>query len=172
MKPLAEQIEFYRSYHRSPGCKATHFFGVPLVTFALLIALGWLSLAKGGWHLTGAMVFVLGTLAYYFRLDTLLATLMTVIMLPVTWAADGISRLPYPVSLGVCLGCLAMGIVLQAWGHLIERKRPALADNFFQAVFTAPLFLLAEGLEGMGWKSRKAGPGSGAGPGTARSRRS
>jgi uncharacterized membrane protein YGL010W len=159
VKPLAEQIEFYRSYHRSPGCKATHFFGVPLVTFALLIAMGWLSYAWAGGHITGAMLFVLGTLAYYFRLDPVLASLMTVIMLPMTWAADRISRLPFPVSLWVCLACLALGIVLQAIGHLIERKRPALADNFFQAVFTAPLFLLAEGLEGLGWKTRRADPG-------------
>jgi uncharacterized membrane protein YGL010W len=163
VKPLAEQIEFYRSYHRSPGCKATHFFGVPLVTFALLVALGWLSIPFGGWHATGAMLFVLGTLAYYFRLNALLASLMTIIMVPVTWAADGISRLPFPVSLGVCLASLALGIALQALGHLIERKRPALADNFFQAVFTAPLFLLAEVLAGWGWKT----PQGRSGPGTA-----
>jgi uncharacterized membrane protein YGL010W len=159
VKPLAEQIEFYRSYHRSPGCKATHFFGVPLVTFALLIAMGWLSMALGRWHVTGAMLFVLGTLAYYFRLDPLLASLMTAIMLPVAWAADRLSRLPFSDSLGVCLACLALGVALQALGHLIERKRPALADNFFQAVFTAPLFLLAEVLTVWGWKSRGADAG-------------
>lgn len=165
MKPLAEQIGFYRAYHRSSGCKATHFFGVPLVTFALLIALGWLSIPLGNWHATGAMLFVLGTLAYYFRLEPRLASLMTAIMLPMTWAADRVSRLPFPVSMGVCLACFALGVALQALGHLIERKRPALADNFFQAVFTAPLFLLAEGLEACGLKIPGAeGTGSGRGP--------
>ena len=154
MKPLPEQLAFYRSYHRSPGCKATHFFGVPLVTFAILVALGWLSFSWAGGHATGAMAFVLATLAYYFRLDPLLATLMTVIMLPVTWAADRVSRLPFPDSLGVFLGCLAAGVAFQAWGHVIERKRPALVDNFFQAVFTAPLFLMIEALEDLGIKTR------------------
>lgn len=156
MKPLAEQLAFYRSYHRTPGCKATHFFGVPLVTFALLIALGWPSFVLHGARITGAMLFVLGTLAYYFRLSPFLASLMTAIMVPVTWGAERISRLPFPVSLGVFLGCLAAGVALQALGHVFERKRPALADNFFQAVFTAPLFLLMEGLQALGL-GRRAG---------------
>jgi uncharacterized membrane protein YGL010W len=152
MKPLAEQLAFYRSYHRSPGCKATHFFGVPLVTFAILVALGWLSFSWPGGHFTGAMAFVLLTLLYYFRLDPLLATLMTVIMIPATWAADWASRLPFPATLWVFLGSLALGVGFQAWGHVLEGKRPALVDNFFQAVFTAPLFLLIEALEGLGWR--------------------
>jgi len=101
------------------------------------------------------MAFVLLTLAYYFRLDPPLASLMTALMLPVTWATDRLSRLPFPHSLGVFLGCLAAGVAFQAWGHVIEGKRPALVDNFFQAVFTAPLFLLIEALEGLGWKIRR-----------------
>jgi uncharacterized membrane protein YGL010W len=149
MKPLADQLAFYRSYHRTPGCKATHFFGVPLVTFAILVGLGWLSFRWSGGHLTGAMAFVLATLLYYFRLDPRLATLMTVIMIPATWAADWASRLPFPQTVWVFLASLAAGVGFQAWGHVIEGKRPALVDNFLQAVFTAPLFLLMEALEGL-----------------------
>lgn len=156
MKPLAEQLAFYRSYHRTPGCKASHFFGVPLVTFSLLIPMGWLAVEPGGVRLTAAMAFVLGSLAYYLRLDPLLAILMAVIMVPVTWAADMVSRLPMSISLTVFAATLALGVVFQAIGHMIERKRPALADNFFQAVFTAPLFLLIEALEAFGWKPGKA----------------
>ncbi|MBW8890189.1 MAG: DUF962 domain-containing protein [Fibrobacteres bacterium] len=155
MKPLSEQLAFYRSYHRSLGCKATHFFGVPLVTFAILVALGWLSFPWPGGHFTGAMAFVLGTLLYYFRLDALLATLMTLIMIPTVWAADWASRLPFPGTLWVFLGSLALGVGFQAWGHILEGKRPALVDNFFQAVFTSPLFLLIEALDSLGWKLRR-----------------
>jgi uncharacterized membrane protein YGL010W len=157
VKPLSEQLAFYRSYHRTPGCKATHFFGVPLVTFAILIAFGWLSFRWDGGHFTGAMAFVLATLAYYFRLDPFLATGMALIMIPVTWAADRLSGLPFRESLGIFLACLAAGLAFQAWGHFIEGKRPALVDNFFQAVFTAPLFLLIEALEGLGLRGRPSG---------------
>lgn len=121
--------------------------------------MGWLSMEVSGWRLTGAMAFVLGTLAYYSRLDGLLATLMAIVMIPVLWGADWVSRLPFRLSLGLFLASLAMGVVFQAVGHVIEGKRPALVDNFFQAVFTAPLFLLLEALEGLGWKRRSAGPG-------------
>lgn len=152
MEPLGRQLEFYRSYHRTPGCKATHFFGVPLVTFSILIPMGWLSLERPGFHISGAMAFVLGTLVYYFLLDPILAILMALIMAPVTWAADLASRLPFGPSLAVFLATFIGGWVFQLVGHAIEGKRPALLDNFGQAVFTSPLFLLLEALEAFGWK--------------------
>ncbi|MDB5102859.1 MAG: hypothetical protein JWP91_548 [Fibrobacteres bacterium] len=156
MKPLADQLAFYQSYHRTPGCKATHFFGVPLVTFSILIPMGWLSASAGGHRLTLAMAFVLCTLVYYFLLDPLLATLMTLAMIPVTWGADWASRLPLKASLAVFAITFILGWAFQLAGHAIEGKRPALMDNFGQAVFTAPLFLVAEALLGLGlWKGPK-----------------
>lgn len=157
MKPLAEQLDFYRSYHRTPGCKATHIFGVPLVTFSILIPMGWLSVDLGGMRASAAMAFVLITLAYYFLLDPLLATIMTLIMAPVTFAADWVSRLPFPQSLTIFAIAFIAGVAFQLVGHAIEGKRPALVDNFSQAVFTAPLFLLVEGLTALGWKGPKPG---------------
>lgn len=158
MKPLAEQLAFYRSYHTTPGCKATHVFGVPLVTFAILIPMGWLAVDLGGLRATAAMAFVLVTLAYYFLLDPFLATIMVLIMAPVTFAADRVSRLPFGQSLAIFAAAFILGVVFQLAGHAIEGKRPALVDNFTQAVFTAPLFLLVEGLSAFGWKGPKARP--------------
>jgi uncharacterized membrane protein YGL010W len=152
MKPLSEQLAFYRSYHRTPGCKATHFFGVPLVTFSILIPMGWLSLTLFDRRLTLAMLFVAATLVYYFLLDPILATLMAAVMIPVTCAADWASRLPFKESLAVFAVTFGLGWVFQIIGHVIEGKRPALLDNFAQAVFSAPLFLLAEALMALGWK--------------------
>jgi uncharacterized membrane protein YGL010W len=151
MKPLTDQLAFYQSYHRTPGCKATHFFGVPLVTFSILIPMGWLSLDASGHRFTLAMAFVACTLVYYFLLDPLLATLMTAAMLPVTWGADRVSALPFKVSLAVFAVTFAAGWAFQLVGHAIEGRKPALLDNF-GAVFTAPLFLLAEVLLALGWK--------------------
>ena len=155
MESLERQLAFYRSYHRTPGCKATHFIGVPLVTFSILIPMGWLSLDRHGLHVSAAMAFVLCTLGYYFLLDRVLAILMTLIMAPVTWGADLVSSLPFAVSLMVFLAAFVSGWVFQLIGHAIEGKRPALLDNFGQAVFTAPLFLLLEALESLGWKVRR-----------------
>jgi uncharacterized membrane protein YGL010W len=144
MKSLAEQLAFYLSYHRSPLCKASHLAGVPLVTFSILIPMGWLSFHLYGYRITLAFVFVFSTLVYYFLLDALLATAMTVIMLPILWGADWVSRLPLKTSASVFIASFVLGWAFQLIGHAIEGKRPALMVNFRQAVFTAPLFLLAE----------------------------
>jgi uncharacterized membrane protein YGL010W len=41
---LKQQLQGYGAYHRDPRNKLTHFLGVPLVTFSLLLALGWFRL--------------------------------------------------------------------------------------------------------------------------------
>lgn len=151
-------MAFYRSYHKTPGCKATHIFGVPLVAFSILIPMGWLSLDLGTMRASAAMAFVLITLGYYFLLDPLLAIIMTVIMAPVTLAADRVSQLPFQQSALIFAAAFVLGVAFQLVGHAIEGRKPALMDNFSQAVFTAPLFLLVEGLTALGWKGPKPGP--------------
>lgn len=143
MKSLAEQLEFYRSYHRAPGCKAMHFFGVPLVTFSILIPMGWLSVSVLGFRPTLAMAFVACTLGYYFMLAPFLAMLMALVMIPVSWGADRVSQLPFKASLAVFAATFISGWIFQLIGHAIEGKKPALTDNL-SAIFTAPLFLLVE----------------------------
>jgi uncharacterized membrane protein YGL010W len=144
MRSLSSQLAFYRSYHRTAGCKATHVFGVPLVTFAILIPMGWIPFHLCGYRISPAWLFVAGTLGYYFLLEPILATWMTLIMIPFALGADWVARLPFPASAWVFALTFVTGWILQLLGHAIEGKRPALLDNFSQAVFTAPLFLLAE----------------------------
>jgi uncharacterized membrane protein YGL010W len=152
LKALSEQLAFYQSYHRTRGCKITHVFGIPLVTFSILIPMGWVTVPIPGYPVSLAVIFVGSTLAYYFFLDRLLATLMTLCMIPLTWGALLASRLPFRESLGIFAATFVAGWVLQIVGHVMEGRRPALLDNFFQAVFTAPLFLLAEALISLGLK--------------------
>jgi len=120
------------------------------VTFSLLIAMGWLAVPIAGYRLSLAAAFVAGTLAYYFLLDAVLALCAALWVLPLAFAAARVSALPMAASLKVFLGALAAGAALQLVGHAIEGKRPALVDNFTQAVFTAPLFLMAEILTFLG----------------------
>jgi uncharacterized membrane protein YGL010W len=153
MKNLSEQMAFYRSYHTTFGCQVTHWFGIPLVTFAILIPMGWVGIPFLGHRLTLATVFVISTLGYYFLLNRLLAWLMVVCIAPLAWAAAWAAARPFPETLWIFLGAFAGGWAFQLAGHAIEGKRPALLTNFTQAVFTAPLFLLAEVLSGWGWKA-------------------
>ncbi len=152
MKNLAQQLAFYQAYHRTRGCKATHFIGVPLVTFSILIPLGWLGVSVGSYRLTLAVGFVAATLLYYFALDLVLAVLMTAVMIPLTWAADRVSLWPRGRGALIFLLAFVVGWIFQLVGHAIEGRRPALLTNFRQAVFTAPLFLMAEVLFALGWR--------------------
>src|SRR5690349_10633241 len=107
MQSLAAQMAFYRSYHTSFGCKATHWFGIPLVTFSILIPMGWLGVTVMDHRITLATVFVAGTLVYYFMLDLILAFLMLVCILPIAWGAHWAASRPFPETLWIFLATFA-----------------------------------------------------------------
>lgn len=150
MPNLKQQLEFYQGYHRTRGCRATHVFGIPLVTFGLLLALSWLGFDWKGWRFTLAMPFVLGSLGHYWRLDRGLAWLMLLAIVPLLAVAHWAALQPMAFSGWLFAATFGGGWILQLIGHAIEGRKPALLDNFAQAVFTAPLFLLAEGLIALG----------------------
>jgi uncharacterized membrane protein YGL010W len=152
VKSLADQLASYEAYHRNPANKLTHFFGVPLVTFALFVALGWLRLAPAPeLPITGATLFYLGVFAYYLRLDWRMALVQVPVTLALLAAADAVSRWPFGESAVTFLGTFVGGWAIQLAGHAVEGRRPALADNLLQ-VFNAPLFLAAEAAFALGYR--------------------
>jgi uncharacterized membrane protein YGL010W len=149
MKSLDEQLAVYASYHHNRWNRLTHYVGVPLLTFALLVPLGWLRLPLGGIEITGAMAFALAVLAWYFRLDARLAVVMAVVIAPILYAADRVAQLPLATGLWVFGVAFVVGWAFQLLGHVFEGRRPALVDNLLQAL-VAPLFILLEGLFALG----------------------
>ncbi|HKB39585.1 MAG TPA: Mpo1-like protein [Gemmataceae bacterium] len=144
MKSLAEQLDAYAAYHADPRNKLTHFVGVPLVSFALFLALGWLRFVHAPEApCTGATLFYLVVFLYYLRLDWRLALCQLPFTLPLWWLADRVALWPWRDSVLVFLATFLGGWVVQLLGHGLEGRRPALADNLLQ-VFNAPLFLAAE----------------------------
>src|SRR5262249_21213547 len=76
VKTLREQMQSYGAYHKDPRNKLTHFFGVPLVTFALFLFLGWFRFVHApDLPITLATLFYLGVSIYYFKLDPAVALL-------------------------------------------------------------------------------------------------
>jgi uncharacterized membrane protein YGL010W len=68
MKSLAEQLDAYAAYHGDLRNKLTHFVGVPLVSFSLLLALGWLRFVHAPeLPFTGATLFFLVVFLYYLH---------------------------------------------------------------------------------------------------------
>lgn len=144
MKPLAVQMAIYSAYHSDPWNRASHYIGVPLIVFALLVALSWLRVPMTAAGPTAAYVFVAAVLVYYALLDALLAAAVLAFIVPLLYAAGRIAAdLPFGRSAAVAAAAFVGGWVFQLIGHAIEGRRPALMDNFFQ-VFIAPIFLIAE----------------------------
>jgi uncharacterized membrane protein YGL010W len=153
MKSLAEQLDAYGAYHADSRNKITHFLGVPLVTFSLFLALGWLRLEHSpNCPYTGATLFYLVVILYYLRLDWKIALAQAPFTLTLLWLADAVARWPYAEGLLVFLATFVGGWVIQLIGHAFEGKRPALADNFMQ-IFNAPLFLTAEVAFALGFRN-------------------
>jgi uncharacterized membrane protein YGL010W len=152
MTSLKEQLASYAAYHQDPRNKLTHFFGVPLVTFSLLLFLSWFRFQPAP-HLpiTAATLFYLIVTAYYLRLDWPIALLQAPFTLALFAAADRTALLPFASSLVIFVAAFVLGWIIQLLGHAIEGRRPALADNLLQ-IFNAPLFLVAESLFYLGFR--------------------
>ena len=161
MKSLAEQLDAYGVYHEDVRNKLTHFLGVPLVTFGLFLALGWLRFVHDREiPYTGATLFYLVVFVYYLRLDWRIALWQAPFTLALLWLADRVALWPFPESLRVFLAAFFGGWLIQFLGHAFEGKRPALADNVLQ-IFNAPLFLTAEVAFLLGYRQdlrHEAGP--------------
>ncbi len=139
------QLGSYASVHRDRRNKATHFVGIPLIVFSLLLLLSLWRFELGGreWpvSLAVAMVALLGWMA----LDLGIGVIMAVLMAPAWYAADALAgALGAPSAVWMAFIVLFVGgWVLQFLGHHYEGKRPALLDNIFQG-FIGPMFLVAE----------------------------
>lgn len=167
MLTLKQQMQSYGAYHRDPRNKLTHFFGVPMVTFSLFLFLGWFRFVRPDvLPITAATLFYLGVMVYYFRLDRAIALIQLPFTLALLILSDWTARQSLAFSASVFLTTFVLGWIIQLIGHIIEGRRPALADNILQ-IFNAPLFLTIEALAAAGLRkdlTESASPGTGGGP--------
>lgn len=151
MKTLEDQMSFYAAYHQDARNKATHFVGVPLIVFSLMIPLGWLRADVGGVAVSAALVVTSILFFYYLVLDVPLGLAMGAVFALMLWGAEPLSQTSLVMSLTWFLLLFAGGWALQLWGHAFEGRKPALVDNLFQ-IFVAPIFLAAEVFFALGYK--------------------
>ena len=145
------QLASYASVHRDRRNKATHFVGIPVIVFSLLLLLSLWRFEAGSldWTLSlaAAIVAALGWMA----LDLGIGVIMAMLMAPAWYAADALAG-ALGSSSAVWMAFIVLfvgGWVLQFLGHHYEGKRPALLDNIFQG-FIGPMFLVAETMVAMG----------------------
>jgi len=153
VKTLEDQMSFYAAYHQDARNKATHFIGVPMIVFSLLIPFGWLRADIGGFTISAALVISSLLLLYYLILDLPLGLAMGAVFALMLWGAEPLSQAAFLTSLGWFVLLFVVGWALQLWGHAFEGRKPALVDNLFQ-IFVAPIFLAAEVFFALGYKPK------------------
>ncbi len=144
MKSVSQVLGEYAAYHRHPLNRMTHYFGIPLIIFSILLILTIPEFSIAGISITPADILITVIITWYLRLDWLLGLLAMVFLIPMLLLAGLTSAsLDSTVVNGLFAFTFILGWTLQLLGHRIERRRPALVDNFMQ-IFSAPIFLISE----------------------------
>jgi len=153
VKTLEDQMSFYAAYHQDARNKASHFVGVPVIVFSLMIPLGWLRMEVEGFPLSAALVVTTALPAYYLVLDVPLGLAMAAVFALFLRGAEPLAQAPWTTGLAWFAALFVCGWALQLWGHAFEGRKPALVDNLFQ-IFVAPIFLAAEVFFALGYKPK------------------
>jgi uncharacterized membrane protein YGL010W len=152
VKPIEEQMATYAAYHQDARNKGTHFVGVPMIALSLFIPLAWLRFELGGVAISAAMLLMAIFVLYYLVLDVPLGVAMLVTFSILLWVGERIAELGNFLGWTWFAVLFVGGWIFQLVGHVFEGRRPALADNLFQSIFIAPIFLCAELFFALGYK--------------------
>ena len=135
-----DQLAMYAAYHTDRRNQFTHYVGVPLIIFSILIVLDQVRLGES----FSAAILVLGLLLLsYLVAVPVVGILSLIICVPLYLAAASVAAMDPMTRWLVTAVCFVAGWAVQFVGHVFEGRRPALFDNAVQ-VFMAPAFLIAE----------------------------
>jgi len=144
MNNVEETLTQYAAYHRDRRNIATHFVGVPLIVFAIILALATATIPLGGVAVTLAAIVSIAMCVYYFRLDAVFGVAMAAVLFAMCAAASEITaRLSTPAALAWAAAIFTVGWALQFLGHKFEGMKPAFFDDVMQLII-GPLFVCAE----------------------------
>jgi len=148
------QLGAYAAVHRDWRNKATHFVGIPIIVFSLLLVLSLWRFELLGREWTMSLAVAIAAVLGWMALDLGIGLVMALLMAVAWFAAEALAGALGSTS-AVWMAFIALFVVgwaLQFVGHHYEGKRPALLQNIFQA-FIGPIFLVAEAMVAMGQRS-------------------
>ena len=143
MKTLVDHLAQYAAYHRDPRNIHTHFVGVPMIAFAVVILLSRPTVMVGEMPLSPALVGALASSMFYFRLDMRFGLAMATLLAAMLVGGQWVALQSTPVWLATGAGLFAIGWVIQFVGHAYEGRKPAFMDDVF-GLIVGPLFVVAE----------------------------
>ena len=151
MRNATDLMAQYALYHRDRRNIVSHFVGVPMIVFAVLVLLGRTGLPAGNVQVTLALVaWVLASIWYLTRGDFLLGaatSFTTGVLLALALQVTGGSVSTW---LAWGIGFFVVGWAIQFIGHFYEGKKPAFVDDVVGLV-VAPMFVTAEAMFLCGW---------------------
>jgi uncharacterized membrane protein YGL010W len=144
VKSLEQNLTQYAAYHRDRRNIATHFVGVPMIVFSIVLALATVSIPVGGVALTLAAVVSVAACIYYLRLDPVLGVTMAVVLfLMCAGASEMTARSTTAGAIAWAVAIFAAGWAIQFLGHKFEGMKPAFFDDARQLLI-GPVFVAAE----------------------------
>ena len=150
MKNLTDHLSTYAAYHRDRRNIATHFLGIPMITFAVVTLLARPELAVvAGLPVSPAVLAIAAAAAFYVALDVRLGVAMATLLGAALWGATWFAAQSTATWLGAGLGLFLVGWVIQFIGHYYEGKKPAFMDDIF-GLLVGPLFVVVEAGFGIG----------------------
>lgn len=153
MKTLVDQLSQYADYHRDGRNILTHFVGVPMILWAVVILLSrpaWV-LEGSGWVLSPAVLAALAASVYYVLLDTRYGISLAMVLALMLAAGAWLAQQTLSLWLGTGVGLFVVGWIIQFVGHYWEGRKPAFMDDIV-GLLIGPLFVLAEMGFALGWR--------------------
>src|SRR5688500_12359120 len=134
MTSIEQNLTQYAAYHRDRRNIATHFVGVPMIVFAVVLALAVVEIPAGPVVLTLAALTSIAASVYYLRLESTVGhTVAPALSAP----RAGASEPPPPASTGpalpIALAVVVAGSPIQFVGHRLEGIQPPFGDDQEQA---------------------------------------
>ena len=132
MRDIGTLFADYATYHRTPGNKWFHRFGIPLI---MLGGLGMLARVPIVPYVDAAIVLIAAAAVVYFILDWRLAVMMLIVSIAFYSAGAAV-----PFWINVAL--FVAGWILQFVGHSVyEKRQPAFLTNAMH-LLVGPLWIL------------------------------
>ena len=103
------QLASYAAVHRSGRNKATHFVGIPIIVFSLLLILTLWRIYPAGREVSMALVVAVVAVLGWMALDLGIGLIMAALMAPTWYAAEALAGALGPSSTVVAFGVLFVG---------------------------------------------------------------
>lgn len=150
MRNLEQQITQYAAYHRDRRNIATHFVGVPMIVFSVVLALSPMAIGL----LNAGMIAAAAGAVFYLLLDRPLGFAMLIYLAINVFFAQLINgHTSVTIVLAVALGFFVVGWAIQFLGHQYEGVKPAFVDDII-GLAIGPLFVMTELFFMLGAKSQ------------------